>query len=177
MLCFGLAGMSSQSSSEQPLDILGLSGDALNTSTQSIPCSVSNILYKLRIYPRVHGAHTFETPPSLAHAFILLLPIMQGGVEERDAAHAQIGNQSSIKPCGLRVHYPPTMHAGRALKSVVQSMLMSDPQEKLDPMSLLTYMSAGALCAVCVKHLHWPVAGGGGGGGGGHGLWDGTAWR
>eukprot|EP00983_Pelagomonas_calceolata_P104089 1158983-Pelagomonas_calceolata.AAC.2 len=33
--------------------------------------------------------------------------------------------------------------AGRALKSVVQSILMSDPTEKLDPMSLLTYMSTG----------------------------------
>jgi drug/metabolite transporter (DMT)-like permease len=32
--------------------------------------------------------------------------------------------------------------AGRALKSVVQSMLMTDPGEKLDPMSLLFYMSA-----------------------------------
>lgn len=32
--------------------------------------------------------------------------------------------------------------AGRALKSVVQSMLMTDPSEKLDAMSLLLYMSA-----------------------------------
>jgi drug/metabolite transporter (DMT)-like permease len=31
--------------------------------------------------------------------------------------------------------------AGRALKSVIQSILMSDPSEKLDPMSLLLYMS------------------------------------
>ncbi len=31
--------------------------------------------------------------------------------------------------------------AGRALKSVVQAMLMEDPTEKLDPMSLLFYMS------------------------------------
>jgi hypothetical protein len=31
--------------------------------------------------------------------------------------------------------------AGRALKSVVQSMLLTDPAEKLDPMSLLFYMS------------------------------------
>uniref|UniRef100_A0A7S3QMB6 Sugar phosphate transporter domain-containing protein n=1 Tax=Dunaliella tertiolecta TaxID=3047 RepID=A0A7S3QMB6_DUNTE len=38
--------------------------------------------------------------------------------------------------------------AGRALKSVVQSILMSDPTEKLDPMSLLTYMST-----VCVALL------------------------
>jgi hypothetical protein len=36
--------------------------------------------------------------------------------------------------------------AGRALKSVVQSMLMSDPTEKLDPMSLLLYMSG--VCSV-----------------------------
>ncbi len=32
--------------------------------------------------------------------------------------------------------------AGRALKTVVQSILMTDPTEKLDPMSLLFYMSA-----------------------------------
>ncbi|GBF95844.1 sugar phosphate phosphate translocator-like [Raphidocelis subcapitata] len=32
--------------------------------------------------------------------------------------------------------------AARALKSVVQSMLLSDPTEKLDPMSLLFYMSS-----------------------------------
>lgn len=32
--------------------------------------------------------------------------------------------------------------AGRALKSVVQSMLLTDPTEKLDPMSLLFYMSS-----------------------------------
>lgn len=31
--------------------------------------------------------------------------------------------------------------AGRALKSVVQAILMTDPSEKLDPMSLLLYMS------------------------------------
>jgi len=31
--------------------------------------------------------------------------------------------------------------AGRALKSVVQAMLLSDATEKLDPMSLLFYMS------------------------------------
>mmetsp|Transcript_13757 Transcript_13757/g.29598 ORF Transcript_13757/g.29598 Transcript_13757/m.29598 type:complete len:373 (+) Transcript_13757:157-1275(+) len=38
--------------------------------------------------------------------------------------------------------------AGRALKSVVQSILMTDPSEKLDPMSLLLYMSA-----ICVAIL------------------------
>mmetsp|Transcript_26790 Transcript_26790/g.68228 ORF Transcript_26790/g.68228 Transcript_26790/m.68228 type:complete len:345 (+) Transcript_26790:130-1164(+) len=32
--------------------------------------------------------------------------------------------------------------AGRALKTVIQSILMTDPSEKLDPMSLLFYMSA-----------------------------------
>ncbi|GAX74032.1 hypothetical protein CEUSTIGMA_g1482.t1 [Chlamydomonas eustigma] len=41
-----------------------------------------------------------------------------------------------------------TATAGRALKSVTQSLLMSDPAEKLDPMSLLLYMSA-----VCVVML------------------------
>lgn len=35
--------------------------------------------------------------------------------------------------------------AGRALKTVVQSMLMSDPVEKLDPMSLLLYMSCASI--------------------------------
>eukprot|EP00798_Chlamydomonas_sp_ICE-L_P023644 gene23644-9173_t len=35
--------------------------------------------------------------------------------------------------------------SGRALKTVVQSILMSDPSEKMDPMSLLLYMS---LCSV-----------------------------
>lgn len=38
--------------------------------------------------------------------------------------------------------------AGRALKSVAQSMILSDPAEKLDAMSLLLYMSA-----VCVALL------------------------
>ncbi len=32
--------------------------------------------------------------------------------------------------------------AGRALKTVVQALIMSDPAEKMDPMSLLVYMSA-----------------------------------
>lgn len=31
--------------------------------------------------------------------------------------------------------------AGRALKSVVQSILLTDPADKMDPMSLLLYMS------------------------------------
>ncbi len=39
--------------------------------------------------------------------------------------------------------------AGRALKSVVQAILMSDPAEKLDPMSLLLYMSA-VCCAMLI---------------------------
>ncbi len=32
----------------------------------------------------------------------------------------------------------------------MQSILMSDPTEKLDPMSLLTYMSTGVCICVCV---------------------------
>ncbi len=34
----------------------------------------------------------------------------------------------------------------RALKSVLQSILMTDPAEKLDPMSLLVYMSGASIC-------------------------------
>ncbi|KXZ48122.1 hypothetical protein GPECTOR_30g218 [Gonium pectorale] len=34
----------------------------------------------------------------------------------------------------------------RALKSVLQSLLMTDPSEKLDPMSLLVYMSGVSIC-------------------------------
>jgi hypothetical protein len=55
-----------------------------------------------------------------------------------------IHTQASTLPCSC------VCGAGRSLKSVVQSILMSDPQEKLDPMSLLTYMSTGAL-SVCAR--------------------------
>jgi len=50
--------------------------------------------------------------------------------------------------------------AGRALKSVVQAMLMGDPTERLDPMSLLFYMSrCGTGCRGLVS-VGWLQRGG-----------------
>ncbi len=46
-----------------------------------------------------------------------------------------------------------TATAGRALKSVAQSMIMTDPTEKLDPMCLLTYMSAVSVPLLTVATL------------------------
>jgi hypothetical protein len=45
--------------------------------------------------------------------------------------------------------------AGRALKSVVQAMLMSDPAEKLDPMSLLLYMASISVVILVPTSLIW----------------------
>ncbi|GLI58814.1 hypothetical protein VaNZ11_000580 [Volvox africanus] len=51
----------------------------------------------------------------------------------------------------------------RALKSVLQSLLMTDPSEKLDPMSLLVYMSGVSVAilvplTICLEPLSWQAA-------------------
>ena len=61
-----------------------------------------------------------------------LIPIMLGVI-------VASGGEPAFNVIGFTCCLAAT--ALRALKSVLQSMLMSDPAEKLDPMSLLLYMS------------------------------------
>jgi drug/metabolite transporter (DMT)-like permease len=64
--------------------------------------------------------------------YMTLIPIVAGVV-------IASGGEPSFSLVGFTACLLAT--AARALKSVVQAILLSDPNEKLDPMSLLFYMS------------------------------------
>ncbi|PNW72812.1 hypothetical protein CHLRE_15g643385v5 [Chlamydomonas reinhardtii] len=102
--------------------------------------------------------------------YAALIPIMLGVI-------VASGGEPAFHVIGFTCCVAAT--ALRALKSVVQSILMTDPAEKLDPMSLLLYMSctsilfllpltltlepnsfreAAALAASSPSFLYWLVA-------------------
>ncbi|KAI8468716.1 MAG: triose-phosphate transporter family-domain-containing protein [Monoraphidium minutum] len=77
-------------------------------------------------------AYTLQGARETRATYLTLIPIA-GGVALAS------GGEPQLHLLGFAACLAAT--ALRALKSVVQAMLMSDPSEKLDPMSLLFYMS------------------------------------
>jgi len=103
-----------------------------NLSLKYIPVSFNQMLGAMTpVFTALFAAALMgarETPLT----YLTLAPVVGGVI-------VATGAEPSFHALGFAACVSAT--AGRALKSVVQSMLLTDAAEKLDPMSLLFYMS------------------------------------
>ncbi|KAG2445767.1 hypothetical protein HXX76_000371 [Chlamydomonas incerta] len=140
-----------------------------NVSLAFIPVSFNQAIGSTTPFFTAILAFAMQGQREVPLTYASLIPIMLGVI-------VASGGEPAFNVIGFTCCLAAT--ALRALKSVVQSMLMTDPAEKLDPMSLLLYMSgvsvafllpmavmleptsfreAGALVAASPSFLYWLV--------------------
>ncbi|KAG2451423.1 hypothetical protein HYH02_004022 [Chlamydomonas schloesseri] len=103
-----------------------------NVSLAFIPVSFNQAIGSTTPFFTAILAFTMQGQREVPLTYASLIPIMLGVI-------VASGGEPAFNLIGFTCCLAAT--ALRALKSVVQSMLMTDPAEKLDPMSLLLYMS------------------------------------
>lgn len=104
-----------------------------NASLRYIPVSFNQAIGATTPFFTAVFAFLLQNTRESLLVYLTLIPIMGGIV-------IASGGEPLFHMMGFTFCMMST--AGRALKSVIQAMLMSDPADKLDPMSLLLYMSA-----------------------------------
>ncbi|MEW5311484.1 MAG: hypothetical protein WDW38_003194 [Sanguina aurantia] len=110
-----------------------------NASLRFIPVSFSQAIGSATVLFTAALAYTFQEVREANLTYAALLPIALGVM-------IASGGEPMFNAIGFTLAMASA--AGRAAKSVVQSILMTDPSEKLDPLSLLFYMSS-----ICVMLL------------------------
>ncbi|PNH09611.1 putative sugar phosphate/phosphate translocator [Tetrabaena socialis] len=104
-----------------------------NASLKFIPVSFNQAIGSTTPFFTAVLAYAMQGHREVPLTYYSLIPIMAGVV-------VASGGEPLFNIIGFT--FCLTATALRALKSVLQSILMTDPSEKLDPMSLLLYMSA-----------------------------------
>lgn len=107
-----------------------------NASLKYIPVSFNQAIGATTPFFTAILAYMMQGSRESRWTYLSLVPIALGVV-------VASGGEPAFSVLGFSCCLAAT--ALRALKSVVQSIIMSDPAEKLDPMSLLLYMSAVSL--------------------------------
>lgn len=108
-----------------------------NASLRFIPVSFNQAIGSTTAFFTAILAFFFQGARESNLTYVALLPIAAGVM-------IASGGEPLFHSLGFSLALTAT--AGRAAKSVVQSILMTDPSEKLDPLSLLLYMSS--ICVV-----------------------------
>lgn len=103
-----------------------------NASLRFITVSFSQAIGSVSVLFTAVLAFTFQGTRESHMTYLALLPIALGVV-------ITSGGEPLFHAIGFALSISST--AGRAGKSVIQSITMTDPNEKLDPLSLLLYMS------------------------------------
>ncbi|KAI8470787.1 MAG: triose-phosphate transporter family-domain-containing protein [Monoraphidium minutum] len=104
-----------------------------NVSLKYVPVSFSQAVGAATPAFTALFALGLQGAPESRGTYLTLLPIVAG-------VAISSGGEPGFHAAGFAACLLAT--AGRALKGVVQAMLLSDPSERLDPMSLLFYMSS-----------------------------------